>query len=274
MAEEDIIMKSPVFKEYTCRARKELLAEPPNPNWNRQWHGYCFPPDYQYWSSGWFERFAFLSIVELYAGKTINFFELGAGRADWCMILAGAVNYGLVENPPKSYRVLAIEAEPKHFEWTRRCIEEQGINGIPVWGAISDKVGKCQFLADTDPLVHFGQRIAHVNESGVEVSMYTVDSLREEYLFDQIQMIHMDVQGSEADAIHGCSESLKQGKIDHIIIATHNAKVEDEIKQALASTHDLIADLPKGGRLSFPNFSRLVIGKGDGVQVWQRKGVV
>jgi hypothetical protein len=130
-------------------------------------------------------------------------------------------------------------------------------------------------LANTDPLSHFGQRIASSNETGITVPMYNVDSLRKEFVFDHLHVIHMDVQGTEADVVRGCEKTIKEGDIDYLLIATHNNIVEKEIKQILSPTHSLVGEVPfatkTGTHIESPGFSRVVIGKGDGVQIWQRR---
>ena len=244
----------------------------PGPGWVRQWHGLYLPPAHNYYSYGYLERFCFLSVVEFFAGKHMTLFELGAGRADWCMALAGMVRFGTLPGAPASYRALAVEAEPTHFAWCKQCIEAQQVNAVAVHGAAGATVGRCKFLSYGDPLSWFGQRIAQPGEKGtVEVPMYTVDHLRKEYQFETISLVHMDVQGSEADCVRGARQSIAAKRVGFLLIETHNTKVEGELRGLLSPTHNLVVDLPRDGSLTLPGFSKKVSGKGGGVQLWQKK---
>lgn len=260
-------------KEYP-RVKIQQQAPPPSAGWTRQWHGLYTPPTYRFHSYGMLERYTFLSILEYYGGKHVNLFELGAGRADWCMALAGAVQYGLVPNPPASYRALAVEAEPTHFGWVKQVIEDQKMNAIPVYGAVSAADGEVNFMTSTDPMAHFGQCILSKHDArGTIVPCHTVDTLREKHGFETIEIVHMDVQGAEADCVRGAKKSLAEGRIAHFLIETHSNAVEGELKELLEPTHRLIVDLEKGGRLSLPEFSLPIIGKGGGIHLWQKKGL-
>ena len=92
---------------------KQPNTEPPQPQgWERLWNGYyqmrkvCsekkrqkgaethptvdLPADVL--EEGPFERQLFVNIIANINKEHINMFELGAGRGDWCMSLAGVVD--------------------------------------------------------------------------------------------------------------------------------------------------------------------------------------
>lgn len=215
------------------------------------------------------EAFSLLAILETYGGRHVNFIEIGSGRAPWCMAVAGAVRHKLVLKSPASYFVLAVEAEPIHFQWSKKHLSFQNINGTAIYGAIGRRVGSCLFAAHTDPAAHMGQ---HVSPDGnIEVPVYTIDALRKAHGFNRIHIIHMDIQGSEVEAIEGAKESISKGLIDYFIIGTHDENKEKEIKDRLCRTHDLIVELPRGARLSFPGLSRVVCAYDDGVHVYRKR---
>jgi len=98
---------------------------PLGPGWRRQWHGLSRPPAVDFYQGGDLERFAFCAILEEFGGGHMTMFEVGAGRADWTCALAGLVRFKGIRNPPASYRALAVEAQPEHYEWSKQAIEEQ-----------------------------------------------------------------------------------------------------------------------------------------------------
>lgn len=260
------------IEEWSWQAKD--VAPPPAPGWVRQWHGLHLPPVHDFYTYGVLERFAFLSIVACYPGEHVTLFELGAGRADWCMALAGCVEHGIIPNPPASYRALAIEAEPTHHRWAKEVIESQSLDVQLVYGAVCEETGQRFFRIDSDPLTSFGQCIVggqHPGES-IEVPSYTVDYLREKYGFPSVNIVHMDVQGAEADCVRGALRGLET--IDHFIIETHNSRVEARLRELLSLRFDCLVDLPHSGVLELPGFSRSCIGKGGGIQVWRRKNLM
>lgn len=247
---------------------------PPAPGWPRQWHGYYLPPVHNFYAYGQLERFAFLSIVARYPGQHVTLFELGAGRADWCMALAGIIKYKLVPEPPASYRALAIEAEPTHFEWCRQVIELQDLNVVPVYGAVCEEVGERFFRIDPDPISSFGQCICgDRGEGSIRVPSYTIDYLRKEHDFPHVNIVHMDVQGAEANCVRGAAESIAADAIDHFLIETHNKRWEIELRELLTPDFDCLVDLPRDTTITVPGLDRACIGKGGGIQAWQRKNL-
>jgi len=246
---------------------------PPAPGWPQQWHGYYLPPAHDFYTYGQLERFALLSLFQRYAGQHVTLFELGAGRADICMALAGCCKYGLISDPPASYRALAIEAEPTHFEWCRMNVELQNLNVVLVHGAVCEEVGERFFRIDPDPISSFGQCICGGGEGSIRVSAYTIDFLRREHDFPHINVIHMDVQGAEANCVRGAKKSIAEEAIDHFIIETHNVRWEVELRELLSPNFDCLVNLSRDTTVEIPGLDKPCIGKGGGVQVWQRKGL-
>lgn len=61
----------------------------------------------------------------------------------------------------------------------------------------------------------------HVDEP-VTVPIRTVDSLVKEYKIKDLQVLHMDVQGFELDALHGAKQSIQDGIVRFVFISTHH----------------------------------------------------
>jgi FkbM family methyltransferase len=258
---------------------------PEQTGWERAWHGYYYKAatlrkasrgrcrgffDREEYHETALEAFALMSVLEEIGPNPITFFELGAGRAPWCMAVAGVVRFGLVPSPPISYRLLAVEAEPAHYEWGREHLLSQDIAAEFVYGAVTGDVGVCRFDASTDPVEHMGQAVR--TNGNIEVPCFTIDHLRESHGFDRIDLVHMDIQGMEVEAVRGAKRSLAEQRIDYLIVGTHGRSREYEVARIMAATHDLIVELPADGSLRLEGFTKPFHSTGgDGVQVYRRK---
>ena len=137
----------------------------------------------------------------------VTMFELGAGRGDWCLAMAGIIDHRLIPLPARSYRCLALEGEPSHFSWTSEHFVRQAINGIAVHGAAARQDGVCRFRALKAPDESYGQGVDH-DKGNIVVPCYSIDMLMERYGFEHLNLIHMDVQGEEYETLLGAEKAL------------------------------------------------------------------
>ena len=269
---------------------KQIFRTPPDPQgWESCWSGYfqmtkvrsahkremdrrvqgedVSPADVM---SDWeAERQFFLNVVQDIKKDCITMFELGAGRGDICLSLAGVIDFHLVPVSAKFYRCLALEAEPTHFEWTKEHLERQGIKGVVVHGAIHGYDGYCQF--DTNEEHTYGSSIYSMNVN-ITVPCYTIDTLMKKYDFPHIDILHMDVQGAECVALQGAGLALSRGNIDYIIIATHDSGMNGTLRKFLNRNYEIIIDISPGtpqvetsiGKVSFPE---------DGLMIFKRRAL-
>lgn len=56
----------------------------------------------------------------------------------------------------------------------------------------------------------------------VDVPIRTIDSLMEEYRIERLELLHMDVQGAELDALRGAEKMIKSGRVRFVFISTHH----------------------------------------------------
>ncbi len=281
--------------ENGCFALKEFDFEttkyppPPPPEsvgWEQCWHGYyqmikttCTESrnrfkemfDLPYYENFVLEIFSLMSILKTLSNPLLTFFELGSGRAPMSLGAAAAVNLFRLNPILTSYRILAVEAEPDHFLWSQKHLHKQSINAEVVHGAVTSKNGKCRFMISPDPAAHMGQAVS--KKGDIKVPSFTIDRLRKLYGFDRINIIHMDIQGSEVDAIRGAKMSLKKKLIDYLIIGTHGLDIEKKLKTQLSPTHNLLVELPVHGVYKAPSISKEFRSIDDGVHVYQRKGL-
>ena len=286
---------------------KTPQTQPPqSEGWQPTWHGYyemakCESPERKteyaerdraihaegMMTEADFERDCFLSVLADIKREHVNMFELGAGWGRMSLALAGVVNYGLIPLTPLSYRCLAVEGEPTHYQWLKEHFEMQKINGIVVHGAVSNKNGTCHFSADSSPDSCYGQAINPllsrrkipsignlrnlITKKTIKIPAYTIDKLIQTYGFDHVDIIDIDVQGTEYEAMLGAADSIRNDLIDYMLIGTHHRELNNALRRLLSPKFDLIVDI-------YPNSVATVNGFApvkceDGIQLYQRKNI-
>ncbi len=233
-----------------------------------------------------FEIDCFLSVLADIKSKHVNMFELGAGWGEWCLALAGVVDFKIIPIVPISYRCLAVEGEPTHYEWIKEHFEKQNINGIAVHGAVSSRNGSCRFIvggADTC----YGQSMIsssnltfrkiiwytynYIFGKTSKISMYSIDHLLQAYAFEHVDIIDVDVQGSEYQVMLGAAKSIRNGLIDYLIIGTHDKRLNDTLRKLLSPRFDLIVDIYPNSIGKIDGFSPIRCQ--DGIQLYRRKNM-
>lgn len=223
----------------------------PPVDWKKMWYGYfqmkkvqsqekidrdkkthkaSAGPEFK--GEGYIEQQIFLNMVKSLKGH-VNLLELGAGRGDWCMALAGTVDYNLIDHEINSYKCVGVEAEPTHYDWMKTHFEKQDINAIPIFGAVSSYNGECQFFSVVDPASNYGQSVRP--DGNLTVPCYTVDHLISENQLDKVDIMHVDIQGAEYDMLFGMTEALKKGTIKYMMIGTHKPKLNEKIIEYVKS---------------------------------------
>lgn len=221
----------------------------------------------------------FLSILREIKDEEMTFVELGAGYADWCMALNGALRNNLVRTKVKSAVCYAIEAEPTHVEWSLKHFKQWKMKGDVVPCIISDKNEKCKFAVDKDPSSNYGQSVTYTDSilrtagnmlrrKMIELYSLKLDSLMKVKEIDKVHLIDMDVQGNEVRVVRGAMQTIEAGKIDYWKIGTHGGKYNRQLQKLLSSHYDLLVDI-------YPNSVGEVDGLRakvqDGIQVYKRK---
>lgn len=123
-----------------------------------------------------------------------NVFDLGAHQGVVAMMLAQAVG--------PSGRVLAVEANPFNASLAERNKNLNQVSQLRILNvAVSDSPGALVFNEDSN-----GQVDSTGSFGRIEVSSRTIDSLADEYGLPQV--IFLDVEGFECQALRGASKAL------------------------------------------------------------------
>ena len=274
------------FKKWNI---KTINSFPPEENgWRSCWHGYWemektmskefdqFSQRIHNFQKGFseeeLERQCFLSIVNEIKDNEINMFELGAGTGRMSLMLAGIVDFNLIPNVNnKIYYCLAVEAEPTHYSWLVEHFKKQNVKGKTIHGAVSEKSGYVNFDISLDPSSIYGQTITQ--NSDYKIKSFTVDELINIYNFSKVNIIHVDVQGYEANVLSGAKNAVKQGLVDYWFIGTHERYLEEEIIKLTKSYYDIILYIPRRSGLIKHNVYGSVFIPSDGLLILKNKKI-
>jgi FkbM family methyltransferase len=203
------------------------------------------------------EYFEWIDLLEAVASAHGHFtmLELGAGFGRWTVRGAAAAQQrGL------SYTLVAVEAEPTHFEWLMQNLRDNAVSLQDcrlIRAAATDRDGTIGFHVG-DPSACYGQSIGGTTEVAA-VSLKTL--LRP---LDIVDLIDMDVQGAEFNVLAAARESLCQ-KVKRVHVGVHSQqhrRILELFRDLTWKPHfvyaDDTADLTPWGRINFQ----------DGVQGW------
>ncbi|HEX9398309.1 MAG TPA: hypothetical protein VF943_16385 [Burkholderiales bacterium] len=251
----------------------------------------------------YFEWVDVLSAVWAYVSaapaRPFVFVELGAGFARWSVNAVCALRSHL---PAAPYLVVAAEADPDHFRWMQENLLD---NGVPrgrrrLFPSPVAGTKKPVLFQSGDPGNWYGQSIVEKERSeylarNPRAQRRENSYLREPRLWDRwfgpknprrilamqtitlaeviegldvVDMVDMDIQGTEAEVIEQTAELLSQ-RVLRLHIGTHSAEVEQRIRSVMASTGwTLEQDYACMGLRETP-FGPVAFG--DGVQSWSNE---
>lgn len=63
---------------------------------------------------------------------------------------------------------------------------------------------------------------------GLDVPVISVDEAVKKYKLEKIDLLHMDIQGAELDALEGAVESIKKNKIRFVFVSTHHHSISND----------------------------------------------
>jgi FkbM family methyltransferase len=193
------------------------------------------------------------------ARKSYTMIELGAGIGCWAVRAAYALQQ---YNRKLPYRLIAVEAEPTHFEWMHQHFTDNGIDPNQhslIHAAVSQAPGEVSFYVgsesgDVNPGGWYGQELTKDYEVDILVeeapygkyrirrhasgakSIYvpaiTLVSILDD--LQQVDLIHVDIQGLELSIIGSSIDEL-DAKVKRLHVGTHSREIENGLRQLLTS---------------------------------------
>lgn len=204
-------------------------------------------------------------------GEPFYMLELGAGFGVQCMLAASYVQLEGLPDGPSSLHVAAIDAEPNHYRWTRETLLAQEIDAQVHFGAITDSNGMARFMMHKPPNISYGQALKP--KGNFAVPTYSLERYLEMTGFPHVHLLHLDVQGSEVDVLRAAHRSRVAGRIDYILVGTHSEAIEEELREILAPTHELLIEVPIKREIHIPSLGVHVAAPVDGFQFYRRWGL-
>jgi FkbM family methyltransferase len=226
--------------------------------------------------------------------------ELGAGWGPWLVATAAAARARGIED----IRLVGIEGCPGHCEFMRAHFRDNGLDPAAhrlVHGVVGARDGWAEFDAVKDPAAVYGatpcfenlaemgrrrwplglggifrwwwarskgQASANSTEDPippgrVRVRCYSLESLLAEY--ECLDLVHVDIQGSEAELVSSAQRVLKQ-KVRRLLIGTHGREIEENLRTELTGRGWM---LEAEESCLFEQNGQIAVLYRDGCQVWR-----
>lgn len=186
-------------------------------------HG-CWLGSYEYEKVALFEKF-------LRPGGIV--FDVGANAGYYTLLSSFGVG--------PSGRVFSFEPSPRSLFFLKRHLELNLITNVDVHEvAVADKSRRGKF--EEGPSLSTG----HITETGeVEIHMVSLDDLYRSKSVPLPDVIKMDIEGAEYDALRGTRMILKEG-IPTIFLATHGRDVHNSCCRLLCDAGYEVSALSGG----------------------------
>ena len=153
--------------------------------------------------------------------------QMCAGWGRW--LAAGAQ---LARQRNLAYALVAVEAEPQHFEWLKLVLQDNGITSEeqslhPL--AIAPQVGNVWFLMNDRPAEQYGQRVLTAREvkSFATDKNHRLEKLNARTLssfiepFDSIDLVSIDIGNLESDVVEeALTGLLRKARLLQVSTAT------------------------------------------------------
>lgn len=221
--------------------------------------------DYPVFNEEYFEWIDLLEAV-LAAKDKFLMIELGAGYGRWLVNAAYAIKR-LGNNIP--YKLIGIEAEPQHFKFMIQHFQDNGVGLTEhklTKAAINDRDGTVLFCVGAAN-IWYGQSIYQTPKYSVwdrikefvKIHFLTLETKDVDFLsgkefiykyhikkikslslttllrdLDFIDLIDLDIQGSEFIVLNAAKELLQQ-KVKRIHIETHTYEIEENLRRLFSN---------------------------------------
>lgn len=278
------------FDAVACLRRHEVHDRKPTPGFQTNWLGVLVDPKiYPFlaeqagkmedplpvpgnWHADLAEWASAMHAVELARADTFTMIELGCGWGCWMN------NTGVVaKRTGRSVHVIGIEGDEGHLQFARESLARNGFSldeytlhrGIAAAAdgtALFPRQAHAGHNWGLEPV--FGATQEQQDQAIATGSHDLLPMVRLEAAIgvrDRIDLLHIDIQGGEADLIESCLPILNE-KIAYVLIGTHSKHIE-------ARLYDILTSADWSIEMERPAFYRVDEGKPillvDGVQAWR-----
>lgn len=188
------------------------------------------------------EYFEWIDLLEAVAEARDSFtmVELGAGWGRWLIDAWSALRR--IDKADLWVKLIGVEGEPQHFAWMQDHFRNNGLDPDQhrlFEAAVMAHDGTSHFQSGATDW--YGQRAFKTDDDPnwfpadhPDVSLRKVRAVSLSTVLDGtpfVDLVDMDIQGSEADVVLA-STDLLQARVRRIHIGTHGAAIEDSLRQA------------------------------------------
>jgi len=203
--------------------------------------------------------------------------ELGAGWGPWLVTSARAAESCGIDD----VHLVGVEGDATHFQFMREHFVENGLDPgehTLLLGVAAEEDGTASFPVIEDPTADWGaaaltetmvKKGALMDYRGlkvdgvVSVPAYSLPSLLEP--FDEIDLVHCDIQGAEERVLSAAIDALN-AKVRWLVVGTHSRLIEGQlIEMFMGSGWDLEQEKP----CLFQQSGAIAQLTMDGCQVWR-----
>jgi FkbM family methyltransferase len=150
--------------------------------------------------------------------------------SQWVVLDCGA-NIGMFSLFLKdAQRVIAVEPNPDCCARIRENFAANGVHGEVVQKAVFSRETQLKMFIDPNASV-----LSAIGEQGnTTVDATTIDALASRYQLDRIDLLKIDVEGHELDALEGAQQSLRDGRVGRIYTECYGAERQAAVDAFLA----------------------------------------
>ena len=153
--------------------------------------------------------------------KNMTIIDVGANKGCFSLLATKLMgDYG---------RVLSFEPEPINCEWITRSIDANNYKGITLFQmALSDSDGKADlYIGEKSGFHSLLPPLDKPEPEKMTVIQKRLDTVLQENKISEVDLIKIDVEGSELQVLKGATETIKQNKNLKIIMDLHPQKGVD-----------------------------------------------
>jgi FkbM family methyltransferase len=156
-------------------------------------------------------------VFEKYLKPGMRVLDLGANIGFYTLLASSKVG--------PSGQVIALEPSPQNFKLINLSLEANSFSNVTtINAAVSDFVGKSflhlsPYYNSEHSLFNYHYSSGHVNNTNkISIDVTTVDKILEDSLDYTVDLIKMDIEGSESKALDGMQRVLEEN--EHFVLIT------------------------------------------------------
>lgn len=225
------------------------------------------------WHADIAEWGATLRSVDL-AGPTYTMMELGCGWGCWMS------NTGVAaRRSGRDVHLIGIEGDEGHIDFAHEAMATNGFTPEQYTlhrGIAAADEGVALFPRVDEAGVDWGlepvfdateEQRAEAVAKGSHEELPMVSMKRAIGDHERIDLLHVDIQGGEADLIAGCLPLLEE-KVAYLMIGTHSKQIEGDLFSTLLGSGDWLLEIERPAILALTHDHGPVV-RVDGVQGWR-----